>query len=571
MTKTKEYLGEILVKQKVITQEELEYALEEQKKTTSLLEHTLIGLGFVTDEQVLSALSKQLNIPYIKIQSGSIDHSLVRKIPAKFVTHYNFMPIKYEKGVLVIAVSDPLDIHALDEIKLVLKMSVKPIIASREDIAKSIREYYGVGAETVERMVDEAVQELEVLIPKERKEENIEDDNIDPSVIKFVNQVFSQALEDRSTDIHFEPFEDEFRIRYRVDGILYETPIPPAIIHFQSAVVSRIKILAGLNIAEKRLPQDGKIQIRMGREEFDLRISILPTSFGESVSVRILSRSSMFLSLAELGMSKYDLDLVNQILETPHGIVLVTGPTGSGKTTTLYAFLEKLNSPKREIITIEDPIEYQLKGIIQTQVNPKIGLSFANGLRSILRHDPNIIMVGEIRDEETAELAIRAALTGHLIFSTLHTNDAAGAATRLLDMGIEPYLVSSSVICIIAQRLVRIICQNCKKEFTPKKELLREIGRDYNNVTFLRGEGCEDCKHTGYKGRTAIYEIFLISDEIRKLILNKSPSNIIREEAISQGMKSLFQDGWDKVEKGITTLEEVLRVTYRETSQNLVE
>ena len=560
-------LVNFLIEDKLLTQEKLNTLLIKQKELNLTIYDLLIKEGIVSEEQILKTLSKHLDLPFIKITPQEIKAEIVKKVPAKIATHYNFMPLREENGVIVVALYDPLDVILQDEIRLFLKKEIRIVLAKKDEILQAIRKYYGIGADTVERMMVEN-QDLEVLGREQKSEEDIRDETIDPSVIKFVNQILVQAINDRATDIHFEPYEDEFRIRYRIDGILYNMGIPPTIKHFESSIVSRIKVMANLDIAEKRLPQDGKIKAKVGHDEFDLRISILPTPLGESVNIRILSRSSLFLGLEKLGLIGKDLEILNSIIQHPNGIILVTGPTGSGKTTTLYAALSKINSTDRKILTIEDPIEYQLKGITQMQIQPKIGLTFANGLRSMLRHDPDIMMVGEIRDLETAELAVRTALTGHLVFSTLHTNDATGAVARLLDMGIEPYLITSSVECIIAQRLVRIICDSCKEEYIPGKEILLELldeqSLNVKKPKFYRGKGCAACKFSGYKGRSAIYEILVINDDIRQLIMERTPSNIIKQKAVSLGMKTLRQDGLVKILKGMTTPEEVLRVTQQD-------
>jgi len=560
-------LVNFLIEDKLLTQEKLNTLLIKQKELNLTIYDLLIKEGIVSEEQILKTLSKHLDLPFIKITPQEIKAEIVKKVPAKIATHYNFMPLREENGVIVVALYDPLDVILQDEIRLFLKKEIRIVLAKKDEILQAIRKYYGIGADTVERMMVEN-QDLEVLGREQKSEEDIRDETIDPSVIKFVNQILVQAINDIATDIHFEPYEDEFRIRYRIDGILYNMGIPPTIKHFESSIVSRIKVMANLDIAEKRLPQDGKIKAKVGHDEFDLRISILPTPLGESVNIRILSRSSLFLGLEKLGLIGKDLEILNSIIQHPNGIILVTGPTGSGKTTTLYAALSKINSTDRKILTIEDPIEYQLKGITQMQIQPKIGLTFANGLRSMLRHDPDIMMVGEIRDLETAELAVRTALTGHLVFSTLHTNDATGAVARLLDMGIEPYLITSSVECIIAQRLVRIICDSCKEEYIPGKEILLELldeqSLNVKKPKFYRGKGCAACKFSGYKGRSAIYEILVINDDIRQLIMERTPSNIIKQKAVSLGMKTLRQDGLVKILKGMTTPEEVLRVTQQD-------
>jgi type II secretory ATPase GspE/PulE/Tfp pilus assembly ATPase PilB-like protein len=415
-------------------------------------------------------------------------------------------------------------------------------------------------------MTPETSQERIVSVQYQETQDLIESAE-DASIINFVNQVLLEAYRDRATDVHIEPFEDELMVRYRIDGVLHETKVPQAIKNFQSAIISRIKIMANLNIAERRLPQDGRIRIKIGDDKVDLRVSIMPTPFGESVMIRILS-SNILWGMESLGLLKPDLEILEKVIKKPHGIIFVTGPTGSGKTTTLYAALSKINDKDKKIITIEDPIEYQLKGIMQMQVQPKIGFTFANALRSMLRHDPDVMMVGEVRDYETAEITIRVALTGHLVFSTIHTNDAAGGVTRLVDMGVEPFLVASAVEGFIAQRLVRVICDNCKSEFKPDKEILRELGvsrMDLSKIKLYEGKGCESCRFTGYKGRTAIYEILVMSEPIRELVLKRSSSDQIKKKALSLGMRTLRQDGWEKIKAGITTPGEVIRVTQEES------
>jgi type II secretory ATPase GspE/PulE/Tfp pilus assembly ATPase PilB-like protein len=545
-----------------ITAQQWQECVVEHKKTAVSLVRILTFKGLINEDNLLKTLSEQLDIPYLRIKAEDIDSELIKKIPAKLVTHYNFMPIRLQNGVLQIAINDPLEISTLDEIKLFLNQEIQPIIASLKDILESIKNFYGLGAETLEAMEVQAPQDLEVLV---KKDGDIKDETIDPSVIKFLNQVLLDAIKQRATDIHFEPFEDDLRIRYRIDGILYEVACPPTIKHFQSSIATRIKVMANLDIAEKRRPQDGRIDIKMDQEVYDLRISIMPTPFGESIGIRLLPRSSPIIGLKKLGLTAEELDILEKMIAKPYGIILVTGPTGSGKTTTLYASLNKINSTERKILTIEDPIEYQLKGITQMQVEPKINFTFANALRSMLRHDPDVMMVGEIRDTETAELAVRTALTGHLVFSTLHTNDAAGGIIRLLDMGIDSFLVSSSVNMIIAQRLVRLICPHCREKFIPEAHLIRQfIGDEPSNVAVFHGRGCETCRFTGYHGRTGIFEMLVLSDEIRELILKKIPSHQIKQKAVSLGMKTLREAGWDKIKQGITTIDEVIRVTQEE-------
>lgn len=560
-------IGEILVAKDLITQEDLEVALNEQKKSGGFLGAILIRLGMVSEEQLLPVLSEQLGIEYVRIKDLKVDPKAIKKVPAKFACHYELMPVRMGKGILTIAMTDPLDVHTIDDLKLLLGCEVNPVLGGEKDILDGINRYYGIGAETIERIMDETKRPEELDVEKVAPED-IRELAEDASIIKFVNQILLEAWRDRATDIHIEPYEDELRVRYRIDGVLYDAAIPPTIKHFQYAIVSRIKIMASLDIAERRLPQDGRIKIKVGQDEVDLRVSILPTPHGESVDIRLLS-TRMLYSLKELGLSKDDLRTLDSMIKIPHGIIFVTGPTGSGKTTTLYACLNKINDKDKKILTIEDPIEYMLKGITQIQIHPKIDLTFARGLRSMLRHDPDIMMVGEVRDLETAEITIRVALTGHLVFSTLHTNDAAGGVTRLLDIGIEPYLISSSVICFIAQRLVRLICPNCKREAKPTIEFLEEMKQqvDPSTAKIYEGAGCEACKYTGHKGRTGIYEILVVNDEVRELILRRASTNEIKEKAIAGGMKTLRKDGWDKVLKGLTTISEVMRVTQLEETK----
>ena len=470
--------------------------------------------------------------------SFQIKPEILEKVPAKFACHYKIIPVKFEGNTLTVAIEDPLDINTLDDISLFLGFKVESVPANLSDISEAIKKHYGLGAETIEEIMGSGELDKDLLAQKS-KTENIDEMAQDASMVKFVNQMLAQAVKDNATDIHIEPYEDEIKIRYRVDGMLYDVPIPQDMAYFKSTIVSRIKIMSNLDIAERRLPQDGRIKIKAGGQEIDLRVSILPTQFGESVDIRILS-GSMLYSLENLGLAPSDLAILEKLIKKPHGIIFVTGPTGSGKTTTLYACLSKINNKDRKIITIEDPIEYQIKGVTQIQVHPKIGLSFAAGLRSMLRHDPDIMMVGEVRDFETAEITIRIALTGHLVFSTLHTNDAAGGVTRLLDMGIEPYLAASSVECFIAQRLVRIICHDC------------------------RGRGCESCKFTGYKGRTAIYEFLVMDENIKDMVLNRASSDQIKKRALQSGMHTLRMDGLEKIKAGLTTLNEVIRVTQQD-------
>lgn len=566
-TKNSLLVGEILIDEGVITSQALEAALKEQKKTGEFICTILVKLGFASEEKVFSILARQLNINYIKLKNKNIDPAIVGKVPAKFASHYKIMPVEFKDDNLIVAMVDPLDVRTLDDMKLLLGFEVSGVLASESDIQEAIRKYYGVGADTLEQIISKKLPAEQVSIDKD-KAEDLEALAEDASIIKFVNQILSEAIKDRATDIHIEPFQDELRVRFRIDGLLYNINIPETIKYFHPAIVSRIKVMAQMNIAERRLPQDGRIKIRINEQELDLRISSLPTAFGEAMHIRILG-SSQFIALEKIGLLEHNLKIIEEVITKPHGVIFVTGPTGSGKSTTLYAALARINSATTKIITIEDPVEYQLKGVNQVQVLPKIGFDFAVALRHMLRHDPDVMMIGEVRDTETAEIAIRAALTGHLVFSTLHTNDAAGAITRLLDMGIEHFLVSSSLECIIAQRLVRLICPKCRVEVSAQKkqETLKQmkgISFDLNEAKIFEGKGCEDCRFTGYHGRTGIHEILLITEDIREMILQRTSSQQIKSRAISQGMLTLRQDGLLKVAQGLTTFSEVIRVSQQE-------
>jgi general secretion pathway protein E/type IV pilus assembly protein PilB len=567
-------IGQILIDKGLVTSEQMEAVLKDQEKTGEPLDTILVKKGFLSEESFLKVLSEQFNIPFIKLKESSIDPLAVKKVPAKFAWYYKVMPVKFSDSKLVIACSDPL--RSLDDLRIFLGYDLSPVLAAEEEIMQVIKENYGVGAETVEGIIAKAPKEAESVKESGGKIEDIEKMAEDASVVKLVNQIILEAYEKRATDIHIEPFRGKMNIRYRIDGVLYNANVPAEIERFFMAIVSRIKIMSRLNIVERRLPQDGRSVIKIGSEELDLRISIIPTRYGEGMVIRILPMSMLF-SLERLGLAPEDLETLAKLIKKPHGIILVTGPTGSGKSTTLYGCLNEIKSSKNKIITIEDPIEYELEGITQIQVIPEIGFTFAQGLRSILRHDPDIMMVGEIRDFETAELAIRSALTGHLVFSTLHTNDAAGAVARLLNIGIEPYLAASSVEAFIAQRLVRLICPACKKIDANVPDNIKQIiSQDIagsktemkhlkaSEIKFYKGQGCKECNFTGYKGRTAIHEILLADKSVRELMLKKASTDEIREVAVSRGMKTLRLCGWKKVIEGLTTPEEILRVTQSE-------
>jgi len=517
----------------------------------------------IAEDVFLQKLAQALNWPFLEMAKVEVPAPARNKISTKVAFQHSVMPTDVVDGTVQIAVSNPFDTAMLNAVRFDARGPVQFALAPKAEIEKALKKYYGVGAETLEEMGGGEDEPLELLIG----DKEITEGDQEASVIKFVNQVIWEAYKDRATDIHLEPQEDELRIRYRIDGILHQTPMPPQLKRFQAAIISRIKVMSGMNISEKRLPQDGRINVRIKGEEIDIRVSTVPTVYGESVSLRLLSRGKIFLSLDKLGFSPQDEKAIREIIVKPHGILLVTGPTGSGKSTSLYAMLSSINSIQKRIITVEEPVEYELKGINQIAVRPEIGLTFAMGLRHILRQDPNVIMVGEIRDLETAEIAIRASLTGHLVFSTLHTNDAPSAFTRLIDMGIEPFLVASSVEAIMAQRLVRTICPHCKAEQKVERDYLLKIGfpeEEIATTKFMRGAGCEECRGLGYQGRLAIYELLVLTEGLRPLILNRSSSTTIAQKAMEQGMRTLRTDGWNKVKGGITTIEEVLRVTQIE-------
>jgi type II secretion system protein E len=516
----------------------------------------------LSDDAFLQKLGESLGWSYVELKTVTVPSEVCRRISTKVAFQHFAMPVSVENDVLRVAVSDPFDAAMLGAVQFEARGPVEFVLSPRTEIEKSLKRYYGVGAETLDEMAEDEAIDIEIADSRE-----ITGDDQEASVIKFVNQVIWEAFKDRATDIHFEPSEDELRIRYRIDGILHQTPLPPQIKRYQAALISRIKVMSGMNIAEKRLPQDGRINVRIKGEEIDIRVSTVPTVWGESVSLRLLTRGKIFFGLDRLGFGVNEEAQIRDIIVKPHGIFLVTGPTGSGKSTSLYAFLSTINSVTKRIITIEEPVEYELKGINQIPVRADIGLTFAVGLRHILRQDPNVVMVGEIRDLETAEIAIRASLTGHLVFSTLHTNDAPSAFTRLIDMGIEPFLVASSVEAVMAQRLVRTICPHCKTPQRVDHEYLGKIGfpaDQIDSTTFLKGVGCEECRQLGYQGRTGIHELLVMSEAIRPLVMNRAPATTIAAVARQQAMRTLREDGWRKVRLGITTIEEVLRVTQTE-------
>ncbi len=558
--------GDLLTSIGIIDEDQLNRAMAIQANQGGDLDEVLSENEIAELDEIQEGLSKHLGIERINIGDATIPKEVLDSVPVRLVHRYNLVPVERMDGYLKVATADPSNYAALDDLQFVLKSEVEPLLAYSADIRKAIKQYYGIGSDTVDSLVEEEGVDLES-DTLAGGDGDIEELSEDASIIRFVNQVMSEAISDRATDIHIEPFEDMLRIRYRIDGLLYEASLPPAIRRYQAAIISRIKIMADMNIAEKRLPQDGRITIRRGGTEFDLRVSTVPTPYGESIVTRILNSSGELYNLEKLGMDPGSYEIWEKMIHRSHGIILVTGPTGSGKTTTLYASLAELNRTDVKIITIEEPIEYQMDGITQIQVQPKIGLTFATVLRSLLRQDPDIMLVGETRDQETAEITIRTALTGHLVFSTLHTNDAAGAIPRLIDMGVEPFLVASSLIGIIAQRLLRVICPTCKGEVEPPKDMLLALGylpKDYEGMTFYKGKGCEECKYLGYSGRTGIYEMVPVTQEIRDLAIKRSSGADIKKVAMQQGMLTLRQYGWARVQQGLTTVEELLRVTQED-------
>jgi general secretion pathway protein E/type IV pilus assembly protein PilB len=520
----------------------------------------------LSEEQLLDYLSATLGLERVDLRKEAPAAEFVSRFPARILLKYQLLPLSEDGGVLRVATGRAITPAGLDELQVAGDCLVRPVIASAAEVSRCLNSLLGVGADTMEVLVSEANGDVQV-------RDGIGDVDLDgaaedASIITLVNQILTEAIERRATDVHIEPFEQSLRVRYRIDGVLQETPLPREMHQFQPAIVSRLKILSQLDIAEKRVPQDGRVKLRIGSRELDVRVSVIPMLHGEALVLRLLDRSSPLFGLEQLGMAARDRQTIERTLALPHGIVLVTGPTGSGKTTTLYACLTQINDVERKIITIEDPIEYHLYGINQIQVSPKAGLTFAKGLRAILRHDPDVVLVGEIRDRETADIAVQASLTGHLVFSTLHTNDAPGAAIRLIDMGIEPYLVASSVEVVVAQRLVRTICRDCRETYVPAEvDVLRERFGDDLPEEFARGRGCDACRGTGFLGRTGIFEIMPISEKVRALVMERAPATRVRAQASRDGMLSLRQDGWRLLRSGATSIDEVLRVTRDEYQQ----
>lgn len=563
-------LGEMLVKDNVISAKDLETALEAQVATGISLGRVLQEREMASEWEIAAVLGKQLNVPFITLSQYEIDPEVLNSIPVALVKRYRIVPVDRTGDTLTIALSDPSNIYLLDELRLLTKAQIVPVISFESDIDEAIKKYYQETEDRLATMLKDITQQDVYTLAGENLIENdtsSDDDNDlsieadDAPVIQLVNLIVHEAIKMKASDIHLEPYEKEFRLRYRIDGVLQEMTPPPK--KFQNAITSRIKILSEMDIAEKRLPQDGRFKVRVENQAIDFRVSSCPTSFGEKIVIRILNQSAIQLGLTDLGFDADILKIFEQQIRLPWGMILVTGPTGSGKSTTLYTALSTINDPSKNITTIEDPVEYQLKGINQVQVKHEIGLTFAEGLKCFLRQDPDIMMVGEIRDLETAEIAVKAALTGHLVFATLHTNDAPSTITRMTNMGVEPFLVTASVNMIVAQRLVRRICENCKEAVQPANDMLDllNLNGSRNDIRFYKGVGCSRCHGTGYKGRLALYELLVISDALRDSVIAGVTTLHLKQQAIAEGMVTLRQSGIRKIREGLTTVEEVLAVT----------
>jgi type IV pilus assembly protein PilB len=559
-------LGEILVSMGKVKPAQVDEALKVQKAKGGALGAVLVDLGSCDPSDVGAALAVQMGMRHVELDELEIPSEVIEKMDAMTARSYNVVPIEFDVGRLTVAMADPNNFRAVDELRTLLSYEIVAAVADPAAVVRALDKYYA-HAESVEQVIDELDTTAEWIA---EHQDNIDLDDIramseSQPVKKLLNLVLLAAIRDKASDIHFEPFEDEFKMRYRIDGILYEMVPPPR--HIALAVASRIKVMSNLDIAERRVPQDGRIELTVGGKPVDLRVSVLPTMFGESVVMRVLDRTQVELDITKIGLRDDEQKVVDELIHRPNGIVIVTGPTGSGKTTTLYSALSAINTPDVKIITTEDPVEYDIEGLIQVQINPDIDLTFARCLRHILRQDPDIILVGEIRDLETAQIAIHSSLTGHLVFSTLHTNDAPTAITRLLDLGLEPYMVTATLEAIVAQRLVRKICRNCRAEFEPTEDMLWELELTPEEVrgrTFFFGRGCDLCNNTGYKGRTGLFEIMHMDDHLRDLILHQASTNVIRDEARKGGMRALRDDGLLGIYDGVTTIEEVVKATVVE-------
>lgn len=554
-----ENIADQLLDSSLITQEQLEYALTEQGKTGGSLGYNLVKVGAISERAFSEFLSQMYQVPAVELDDLPADEDSVELIPSEVATKFQVVPVKREGRILTVAMANPDNIFAIDDIKFITGLEVNPVVATETSIKRAIDRFYD-SADSLAEVMRDMEEDFEIVEEMDEDLGLAEAQSEDAPVVKLVNSLISDAVNKGASDIHIEPFEKSLRVRFRIDGVLHEMMSPP--IKMKGAIISRLKIMAELDIAEKRIPQDGRIKIRIGSKKIDLRVSTLPTIFGEKVVMRILDKSNLEIDLTKLGFQASELSKFLKAIESPYGMVLVTGPTGSGKTTTLYSALNRINIPTQNIMTAEDPVEYNLEGINQVNVHEEIGLTFASSLKAFLRQDPNIVMVGEIRDLETASIAVKAALTGHLVLSTVHTNDAPSTVNRLIDMGIEPFLVASSTNLILAQRLVRRLCGQCKEEVEVHPEAMRELGiTDEDPFNIFEARGCQKCSNTGYKGRVGLYEVMPISEEIREMILNRCSANEIKIQAINEGMLTLRSDGILKLKEGVTSLEEVLRET----------
>ena len=549
---------QVLVEKGLVTVEDIDTAERLREDQGLRLDQALIQNGALSEQDFLKVMGERLDFEIVDLPNATIEDDAIRSLPSRFVYRNHLAPIARENGMLKVATSDPFDLYVFDEIKLLTGLQVSPVLAPRDEIDKVIKDHYGVGGDTVEEMTGD--DDL-ALTGSEDDSQDLLQMAQEASVIKLVNEIILEAINERASDIHIEPFERTLSIRYRIDGVLQEAAVPPQINRFKSAIISRVKILSNMNIAERRLPQDGRIKFSVGSRQVDVRVSVIPMIFGEGVVMRILDKTNVLYSLTELGLDEETFEQFETLIEKPHGIFLVTGPTGSGKTTTLYAALNAIVGPEKKVITTEDPVEYNLEGVNQIPVDHKVGMSFAMGLRAILRHDPDVVMIGEIRDLETAQAATQASLTGHLVLSTLHTNDAASAATRLIDMGVEPFLVSSTLSGVMAQRLVRVICPTCKTEINPKNAGLPKNMKWPKGAKVFTGSGCRACRSSGYRGRTGLYELLTMNEELGERIIERVASSELVRIGRANGMRLLSEDGWLKVRNGVTTPDEVLRVT----------
>ena len=549
---------QVLVEKGLVTVEDIDTAERVREDQGLRLDQALIQNGALSEQDFLKVMGERLDFEIVDLPNATIEDEAIRSLPSRFVYRNHLAPIARENGMLKVATSDPFDLYVFDEIKLLTGLQVSPVLAPRDEIDKVIKDHYGVGGDTVEEMTGD--DDL-ALTSSEDDSQDLLQMAQEASVIKLVNEIILEAINERASDIHIEPFERTLSIRYRVDGVLQEAAVPPQINRFKSAIISRIKILSNMNIAERRLPQDGRIKFSVGSRQVDVRVSVIPMIFGEGVVMRILDKTNVLYSLTELGLDEETFEHFETLIEKPHGIFLVTGPTGSGKTTTLYAALNAIVGPEKKVITTEDPVEYNLEGVNQIPVDHKVGMSFAMGLRAILRHDPDVVMIGEIRDLETAQAATQASLTGHLVLSTLHTNDAASAATRLIDMGVEPFLVSSTLSGVMAQRLVRVICPTCKTEIKPSEAGLPKNMKWPKGAKVFNGSGCRACRNSGYRGRTGLYELLTMNEELGERIIERVAASELVRIGRANGMRLLSEDGWLKVRNGVTTPDEVLRVT----------